>query len=133
MMLYVSGQGQLTVKGSSNRMLPRFQEPILGSIRFEKHFTVNCTWSYVSFAYETYFKLHLIYIFSTFDVKHFTVLKFFRKIYLCYRKKTVILCKIDLIYCAYCIVFPFPYKCCIKFEFIELCRYANVHDILWIK
>ena len=24
------GQGQLTVKGSSNRMLPRFQEPILG-------------------------------------------------------------------------------------------------------
>ena len=25
-----SGQGQLTVKGSSNRMLPRFQEPILG-------------------------------------------------------------------------------------------------------
>ena len=25
-----SGQGQLTVKGSSNRMLPRYQEPILG-------------------------------------------------------------------------------------------------------
>ena len=24
------GQGQLTVKGSLNRMLPRFQEPILG-------------------------------------------------------------------------------------------------------
>ena len=24
------GQGQLTVKGSSNRMLPQFQEPILG-------------------------------------------------------------------------------------------------------
>jgi hypothetical protein len=24
-----SGQGQLTVKGSSNRMLPRFQEPDL--------------------------------------------------------------------------------------------------------
>ena len=27
--LHFSGQGQLTVKGSSNRMLPRFQEPIL--------------------------------------------------------------------------------------------------------
>ena len=25
-----NSQGQLTVKGSSNRMLPRFQEPILG-------------------------------------------------------------------------------------------------------
>ena len=25
-------QGQLTVKGSSNRMLPRFQEPILGQV-----------------------------------------------------------------------------------------------------
>ena len=25
-----SGQVQLTVKGSSNRMLPRFEEPILG-------------------------------------------------------------------------------------------------------
>ena len=26
----IIGQGQLTVKGSLNRMLPRFQEPILG-------------------------------------------------------------------------------------------------------
>ena len=26
------GQGQLIVKGSSNRMLPRFQEPILGYV-----------------------------------------------------------------------------------------------------
>ena len=29
----IMGQGQLTVKGSSNRMLPRFQEPILGQVR----------------------------------------------------------------------------------------------------
>ena len=28
------GLGQLTVKGSSNRMLPRFQEPILDRLRF---------------------------------------------------------------------------------------------------
>ena len=26
----ILGQGQLTVKGSSNRILPRFKEPILG-------------------------------------------------------------------------------------------------------
>ena len=30
------GQGQLTVKGSSNQKLPRLQKPILGSIRFDK-------------------------------------------------------------------------------------------------
>ena len=28
--VFCSGQGQLTVKDSSNRMLPRFQEPRLG-------------------------------------------------------------------------------------------------------
>ena len=28
-------KGQLTVKGSSNRMLPQFQEPILGYVRLE--------------------------------------------------------------------------------------------------
>ena len=28
------GHGQLSVKGSSNRMLPQFQEPILGRLRF---------------------------------------------------------------------------------------------------
>ena len=29
-LLDLEGQGQLTVKGSSNQMLPRNQEPILG-------------------------------------------------------------------------------------------------------
>ena len=29
-LLLILGQGQLTVKGTSNRMLPRFLEPILG-------------------------------------------------------------------------------------------------------
>ena len=30
---HFGGQGQLTVKGSSKRMLPQFKEPILGQVR----------------------------------------------------------------------------------------------------